>query len=200
MQRPGLLLLDGVVYMAFASDCDLTPYRGVVVGVSESTDQITTMWSDESGVGTDQDSQAGIWQSGGGLVSDGDNQILLATGNGIAPTPSPGNTPPDTLSESVVRLTVGSDGQLTPTDYFSPSDAPTLDQNDEDLGSGGPIVLPPAYFGNATDPELLVEVGQEVPTTLWRRSDRSSASGATRQPSAATVAGSTSSRARAAGT
>jgi hypothetical protein len=160
MQRPGLLLLGGVVYMAFASDCDLTPYRGVVVGVSESTEQIT-MWSDESGVGTDQDSQAGIWQSGGGLISDGANQIILATGNGIAPTPSPGSTPPDTLSESVVRLDVGSDGQLTPTDYFSPSDAPTLDQNDEDLGSGGPIVLPSPYFGNATDPELLVEVGKD---------------------------------------
>ena len=77
MQRPGLLLLGGVVYMAFASDCDLTPYRGVVVGVSESMEQITTMWSDESGVGTDQDSQAGIWQSGGGLISDGANQIIL---------------------------------------------------------------------------------------------------------------------------
>ena len=81
------------MYMAFASDCDLTPYRGVVVGVSESTKQITTMWSDESGVGTDQDSQAGIWQSGGGLISDGANQIILATGNGIAPTPSPGEHP-----------------------------------------------------------------------------------------------------------
>jgi HYDIN/CFA65/VesB-like, Ig-like domain len=161
MQRPGLLLLGGVVYMAFASDCDLTPYRGVVVGVSESTAQITTMWSDESGVGTDQDSQAGIWQSGGGLISDGSNQIILATGNGIAPTPSPGDTPPDTLSESVVRLVVQSNGQLTPTDYFSPSDAPTLDQNDEDLGSGGPIILPSPYFGNSTYPELLVEVGKD---------------------------------------
>ncbi len=119
------------------------------------------MWSDESGVGTDQDSQAGIRQSGGGLVSDGANQIILATGNGIAPTPSPGNTPPDTLSESVVRLVVGSNGQLTPTDYFSPSDAPTLDQNDEDLGSGGPMVLPSPYFGNTTYPELLVEVGKD---------------------------------------
>ena len=67
---PALLLLDGIVYVAFASDCDITPYRGIVVGVSTTTHAITTMWSDESGVGTDQNSQAGIWQSGGGLVSD----------------------------------------------------------------------------------------------------------------------------------
>jgi hypothetical protein len=171
MQRPGLLLLGGVVYMAFASDCDLTPYRGIVVGVSESTASITTMWSDESGVGTDADSQAGIWQSGGGLVSDGANQILLATGNGIAPPASPGDQPPSTLSESVIRLVVGSNGQLTPTDYFSPSNAPTLDQNDTDLGSGGPVALPSQYFGNAAYPDLLVEVGKDGRIFLLNRDD-----------------------------
>lgn len=161
MQRPALLLLNGVVYMAFASDCDDTPYRGIVVGVNESTGAITTMWSDESGAGTDKNSQAGIWQSGGGLIADASGQIFLTTGNGIAPTPSAGTDPPDTLSESVIALKVGSNGQLTPTDYFSPSDAPTLDQNDEDLGSGGPIYLPPQYFGNTAYPDLLVQVGKD---------------------------------------
>lgn len=161
MQRPGLLLLGGVIYMAFASDCDLAPYRGIVVGVSETPGAITTMWSDESGAGTDANSQAGIWQSGGGLVSDGPNQILLATGNGIAPNPSPGDTPPDTLSESVIRLVVGSNGKLTPTDFFSPSNAPTLDQNDTDLGAGGPVALPSQYFGTSAYPNLLVEVGKD---------------------------------------
>ena len=169
MQRPALLLLGGVVYMGFASDCDLTPYRGIVVGVSESTASITTMWSDESGVGTDANSQAGIWQSGGGLVSDGPNQILLATGNGIAPPASPGDTPPSTLSESVIRLVVGTNGQLTPTDFFSPSDAPTLDQNDTDLGSGGPVALPSQYFGNTAYPDLLVEVGKDGRIFLLNR-------------------------------
>ena len=70
LQRTALLLLDGTVYMAFASDCDITPYRGIVVGVGTTSHKVTTMWSDESGIGTDKDSKAGIWQSGGGLVSD----------------------------------------------------------------------------------------------------------------------------------
>jgi hypothetical protein len=170
MQRPGLLLLGGVVYMGFASDCDLTPYRGIVAGVSETT-QAITMWSDESGVGTDANSQAGIWQSGGGLVSDGANQILFTTGNGIAPPPSPGDTPPSTLSESVIRLVVGTDGTLTPTDFFSPSNAPTLDQNDTDLGSGGPIALPSQYFGNTAYPDLLVQVGKDGRIFLLNRDD-----------------------------
>jgi hypothetical protein len=171
LQRPALLLLGGVVYAAFASDCDATPYRGLVVGVSTTTHSITAMWSDEAGAGTDQSSQAGIWQSGGGLVSDGPNQILLTTGNGIAPPPSPGTDPPSTLSESVVRLDVGTNGQLTPTDYFSPSNAPSLDQNDADLGAGGPIALPSQYFGTTAYPDLLVQEGKDGRIFLLDRDD-----------------------------
>jgi hypothetical protein len=169
LQRPALLLLGGVVYAAFASDCDDTPYRGIVAGVSTTTHLITAMWSDEAGAGTDQNSQSGIWQSGGGLVSDGANQILLTTGNGIAPPPSAGKDPPQTLSESVVRLDVGSNGKLTPTDYFAPANAPDLDQGDQDLGSGGPIALPSQYFGNKTDPDLLVQVGKDGRIFLLNR-------------------------------
>ncbi len=171
LQRPALLLLGGVVYAAFSSDCDNNPYRGIVMGVSTTTHAITAMWSDEAGVGTDQNSMSGIWQSGGGLVSDGPNQILLTTGNGIAPPPSAGHSPPPTLSESVVRLTVGGDGKLTATDYFSPADAPDLDQGDVDLGSGGPIALPAPYFGTASDPDLLVQVGKDGRIFLLNRND-----------------------------
>ncbi|HTT86188.1 MAG TPA: PQQ-binding-like beta-propeller repeat protein, partial [Acidimicrobiales bacterium] len=172
LQRPALLLLGGVVYMAFASDCDDTPYRGIVIGVSTTTHAITAMWSDEAGSGTDENSQSGIWQSGGGLVSDGKDQILLTTGNGIAPPPSPGgSSTPATLSESVVRLTVESDGTLKPTDFFSPADAPTLDQNDQDFGSGGPLALPSSHFGTSADPDLLVQVGKDGRVFLLNRDD-----------------------------
>jgi hypothetical protein len=160
-QRPGLLLLNGVVYMAFASDCDITPYRGIVVGVSTATHEITTMWSDEAGVGTGEDSQAGIWQSGGGLVSDIPGRIILTTGNGVSPQPAASGKPPETLSESVVGLTVEPSGQLKPTQFFAPSNAPTLDENDEDLGSGGPIALPTEYFGTKAIPHLVVQVGKD---------------------------------------
>jgi outer membrane protein assembly factor BamB len=160
-QRPGLLLLNGVVYIAFASDCDITPYRGIVVGVNASSGAIATMWSDESGVGTDESSQAGIWQSGGGLVSDIPGRIILASGNGVSPTPAPSGKPPATLSESVIGLTAGARGELTPSQFFAPSNAPTLDQNDEDLGSGGPIALPTEYFGTKTIPHLIVQIGKD---------------------------------------
>jgi PQQ-like domain len=160
-QRPALLLLNGVVYLAFASDCDFWPYRGIVVGVSTTTHAITSMWSDESGVGTDENSQAGIWQSGAGLVSDEPNHIILTTGNGISPNPAASNAPPRTLSESVVGLNVGASGKIKPIQFFSPSNAANLDANDEDLGSGGPVALSPAHFGTSAHPHLLVEEGKD---------------------------------------
>src|ERR1700727_807267 len=36
LQRPGLLLMEGVVYAAFGSDCDTSPWQGWVFGVSTS--------------------------------------------------------------------------------------------------------------------------------------------------------------------
>ena len=48
-QRPGLLLLDGVVYAGFASHCDYGPYVGYVAGVKTTTPAMSTLWSTEAG-------------------------------------------------------------------------------------------------------------------------------------------------------
>ncbi|MFG1806253.1 choice-of-anchor D domain-containing protein, partial [Streptomyces sp. NPDC049040] len=157
MQRPGLLLLDGVVYAGFGGHCDAPPYRGYVVGVSTTNPSVTSMWATEAGA---SNVGAGIWQSGGGLVSDGPGRIFLATGNGVSPAPGPGSAPPGTLAESVVRLQVQSDQSLKAADFFSPSNAPTLDQRDTDLGSGGPVGLPDS-FGTASHPHLMVQQGKD---------------------------------------
>ena len=156
-QRPGLLLLDGVVYIGFGSSCDVQPFRGYVAGVSTTTHTMTALWADETGTGS---KGAGIWQSGGGLVSDGDGQIVLATGNGLSPAPGPGSLPPRVLAESVVRLQIGSDGKLTPIDFFSPFNAPELDHGDRDFGSGGPLAIPQAY-GTVNYPRQLMMVGKD---------------------------------------
>ncbi|HEX9035328.1 MAG TPA: choice-of-anchor D domain-containing protein [Streptosporangiaceae bacterium] len=159
LQRPGLLLIGGSVYAAFGSHCDFEPYAGYVVGVggaNATRPRAETMWSDEAGL---TDTQAGIWQSGGGLMSDGPGRIFLATGNGISPAPGPGSRPPGQLAESVVRLAVQGDGSLVARDFFSPANAPYLDEQavDGDLGSGAPVGLP---FGTAALPHLLVQAGK----------------------------------------
>ncbi|MFE2214107.1 choice-of-anchor D domain-containing protein [Streptomyces canus] len=156
-QRPGLLLMDGVVYAGFGGHCDAWPYRGYVVGVSTTGHSITSMWATVTGAST---GGAGIWQSGGGLVSDGSGRIFFSTGNGISPAPGPGKTVQGTLAESVVRLQVGADGNLSTADFFSPSDAATLDLTDQDISSGAPMALPDG-FGTAEHPHLLVQQGKD---------------------------------------
>ncbi|MGW3130382.1 Ig-like domain-containing protein [Streptomyces sp. NPDC001123] len=156
-QRPGLLLMDGVVYAGFGAHCDAWPYRGYVVGVSTTAHSITSMWATATGAGT---GGAGIWQAGGGLVSDGSGRIFFSTGNGISPAPGPGKTVQGTLAESVVRLQVGADHSLSTADFFSPSNAATLDLNDQDISSGAPMALPDG-FGTGEHPHLLVQQGKD---------------------------------------
>jgi hypothetical protein len=156
-QRPGLLLLGGVVYVGFGSHCDYGGWRGYVAGVSTATAKQTALWTTATSTAV---SGAGIWGGGGGLVSDGAGRIFLSTGNGTAPVPGPGTTVQGTLAESVVRLTVNGDGSLGQADFFSPANATTLDQNDTDLGSGGPMALPDA-FGTTSHPHLLVQQGKD---------------------------------------
>lgn len=153
-QRTGLLLMNGSLYMGFASYCDYQPWVGYIAGVSTST-RATTLWSDEAGV---TDSGSGIWQAGGGLMSDRAGRIFVATGNGVSPPPGPGTSPPAALGDSVVRLSVAGDGTMSAADFFSPANAPTLDAKDIDLGSGGPVGLP---FGTGAFPHLLVQAGKD---------------------------------------
>jgi hypothetical protein len=153
-QRPGLLLMNGVVYAGFGAHCDHGAYRGWIAGVT-TAGQLAALWTDEAG-----GAQAGIWQGNGGLVSDGPGEILFATGNGDIPAaPAPGGQPPGTLGEAVVRLTVQSGGVLAATDFFMPKDAPALNSQDTDLGSGGSVGLPDS-FGTTKVPHLLVQEGK----------------------------------------
>jgi hypothetical protein len=156
LQRPGLLLMEGVVYAAFGSDCDAEPWDGWVFGVSTGGEVKARWVSDETGYG------AGIWQSGSGLNSYGPGTILLSTGNGGAPTkPAAGNTPPTNLGESIVRLQVQPDGSLKAVDFFAPFNAETLDTWDADFASGGVTGLPEEYFGTPEIPRLSVAVGKD---------------------------------------
>ncbi len=164
LQRPGLLLLEGVVYAAFGSDCDAVPFQGWIFGVSESG-TVKARWTSETA-----DNGGGIWQSGAGLTSDGPGTILFSTGNGATPlAPTPGSEPPGTLGESVVRVRVQSDGELKATDFFAPYDASTLASWDADFASGGVTGLPNEYFGTASTPHLAVAVGKDGYVYLLNR-------------------------------
>jgi iron transport multicopper oxidase len=164
-QRPGLLLMNGVVYAAFGSHCDYSTWQGWVFGVSTSG-TVTSRWVDDLPGGAG----AGIWQSGVGLMSDSDGSIFFVTGNGDSPPAAgPANVLPSQFGDSVVHLQVQPNGTLEPVDYFTPFDAPLLDYWDEDFGSGGIVGLPDAYFGTDALPHLAVAVGKEGYVYLLNR-------------------------------
>jgi outer membrane protein assembly factor BamB len=153
-QRASLLLMNGWVYAAFASHCDHDSYDGYVAGWNVGSPGTTTLWADDIGVAN---KKGGIWQSGGGLLSDGPGRIFVATGNGISPPKGSGSNPPGQLAESVIRLQPQSGGSLKAQDFFSPSNAPSLDSSDSDLGAGGPTGAP---FGTSTYPDIMMQAGK----------------------------------------
>ena len=152
-QRPGLVLINGVVYAAFGSQCDYGSWEGWLVGVSESTASITTMWSTASG--------AGIWQSGSPPVVDSQGDIYVSTGNGAIPSsPEPGSAAiADNYGEAVIELSTSS-GHLQPIDFFIPADAQSLNYQDGDLGAGGPVALP-ASMGTTSEPNVMLVDGKQ---------------------------------------
>jgi PQQ-like domain len=173
LQRPGLLLMNGVLYAAFGSLCDTPPYRGWVVGVNGSTGAVATRWTDVTTFPGPNPPEVGrpgggIWQAGGHLVQD-NGDILVVSGNGdIPPVPTPGTAGPATgaLGESVIRLKVLPGGALQASDFWTPCNAQDLSDNDLDLGSGAPLVLPPPFPSN-----LLLVAGKAAPLYLLNRTD-----------------------------
>ncbi|HEY3665326.1 MAG TPA: hypothetical protein VGL19_04975 [Polyangiaceae bacterium] len=155
-QRPGMLLLNGVVYGAFAAHCDIGNYRGWIIGVS-TAGVIKTRFTTEANT---TGHGAGIWMSGAGLASDGAGQILFATGNGYTNNyagPIASNAPPSYLEEAVGRVAVQADGTLKATDWFAPFNATNM--GDNDLAGGGITALP-SQFGTAAVPNTAVIVGK----------------------------------------
>jgi len=160
-QRPGLLLLDGVIYVGFSAHCQVPNWSGWVMGVNATSGAITARWANHQG-DTLQGSGGGIWMAGGGLASDGTGQILLAIGNALTPNGGPytKDNPPDEISNAVARLVVQPDGTLQMMDFFVPKNENFLDQNDLDLGSGGLALLPSQFGAGTSTPNLAVVSGK----------------------------------------
>src|SRR5262249_53473113 len=146
LQRPGLLLMNGVVYAGFGSECDVGQFRGWIIGVT-TLGVIRTIFTTVANT-PNVTRGAGIWAAGAGLMTDRPGQILFSTGNGYGTpytNPVPGNMPPGDLESAVGRVVLQADGTVKATDFFAPHDALSLSGGNIDVGSGGIVALPSQF-------------------------------------------------------
>jgi hypothetical protein len=125
-QRPGLLLANGNVYIAFGSHGDIQPYHGWIFAYSAVSLAQVAVWNV-----TPTASEGAIWMSGSGLAADSSGNIYAMTSNGNWNGTS-------NFSDSFVKLSPN----LTLLDYFTPYNQATFAAHDLDLGSGGVLLVP----------------------------------------------------------
>ncbi|HEX7653095.1 MAG TPA: hypothetical protein VF607_06290, partial [Verrucomicrobiae bacterium] len=134
-QRAGLSLVNGVVYITWASHCDLGPYHGWVIGYDATNlNQVVVYNTTPNGY------NGGVWMSGEGISADASGNLYLSVGNGSV---GYNNNPLDTINrgESFLKLT-RSGSTLTVASWFTPYNYQALENGDIDLGSAGVLLIP----------------------------------------------------------
>jgi uncharacterized protein (TIGR03437 family) len=131
LQRPGLMLANGELYMAFGSHADAGNYQGWMLEYNPATLQATAVFNSAP-----NGRQSAFWQSGRAPAIDGDGNVIAVTGNGDW----------DGLlnfGESLLHL---SGANLSLLDWYTPNEWSNLNSQDWDLGSAGAILIPGVHF------------------------------------------------------
>jgi hypothetical protein len=154
LQRPGLLLSGGVVYICFGSYSDWNPYHGWIIGYDAFTLAQVAVWN-----ATPNGAEGSFWQAGASLSVDAAGNIFGIVANGTFDA----NTGGSDYGESVVELKPMT---LSVSDYFTPFNYKQLNAGDIDFGSAGITLLPdqPGPF-----PHLAVTAGKEGKIYLLNR-------------------------------
>ncbi len=158
-ERAALLLSRGVIYTSWTSHCDVAPYSGWVIAYSQGTLARTAVFNaapNSGGAGP------AIWMSGGGPAADSTGNVYLLTANGAFETTLDSNGFPDQADygNSFLKLSTAG-GTLTVADYFTMSNAVSESSVDQDLGSGGILLLPDLMDSGGVVRHLAVGAGKD---------------------------------------
>jgi len=150
-QRPALGIVDNILYVPYGGLLDCSPYHGWLVGVPINNPAGAMAWA-TSAIG------GSVWGVGG-VASDGTNPFIT-TGNTF-------NTGGNWMGgEAVIRFQPGPIFTGATDDYWAPLNWLTLDNNDQDLGSSGPLLVD---VPGATPSALVVAMGKDGNTYLLDR-------------------------------
>ena len=156
-ERAALLLANGLIYTTWSSHCDVSPYSSWVIAYNASSLQ-------QAGVLnlTPNGTEGAIWLSGAGPAADEAGNIYLLTGNGTFDTRLNADGFPEAgdYGNAFVKIAM-SRGKLTVVDYFAMHDTVGQSEQDEDLGSGGIVLLPDMKDVSGNVRHLAVGAGKD---------------------------------------
>jgi hypothetical protein len=158
-ERAALLLLNGTVYTSWTSHCDIAPYFGWIIAYSASTLSRTAVLNvapNSGGVGP------AIWMSGGGPAADSAGNIYLLTANGAFETTMDAKGFPSAqdYGNSFLKISTAG-GSLSVADYFTMYNEVDESSADQDLGSGGEMLLPDLTDSTNTVRHLVIGAGKD---------------------------------------
>jgi outer membrane protein assembly factor BamB len=157
LERPGLLLLNGVIYTAWGSHCDIRPYTGWVIGYDESTLSQTSVLNV-----TPNGNEGAFWMSGAAPSADPIGNIYALDANGVFDTTvnAQGFPIEGDFGNAFLKIST-TNKQLEVADYFEMSNQGSENSTDEDLGSGGALVLPDMTDGSGKTRHLSIGAGKD---------------------------------------
>jgi hypothetical protein len=156
-ERAGLLLLNGTIYLGWTSHCDQEPYTGWLMAYSESSLAQTSVLNL-----TPNGSEGSIWMAGSGLAADANGFVYFLDANGTFDTTlnSSGFPVNADFGNGFLKISTASN-TLSVADYFEMYNTVDESNNDEDLGSGGALVLPDLTDNSGAVHHLAVGAGKD---------------------------------------
>ncbi len=155
-ERSGLLMVGGVVYLAWASHCDIRPYTGWIMGYSATTLALETVLNL-----TPNGNEGAIWGAGAGLTADSLGNIFLLDANGIFDTTLNSKGFPSSADYGNAFIHLTTSGGLAVADYFEMDNGVQESSGDVDLGSGGAILLSPITDSSGNAWQLAAGAGKD---------------------------------------
>lgn len=155
--RAALLLLSGVVYTSWSSHCDIRPYTGWIIGYDEKTLAQTSVFNTAP-----NGNEASFWNSGAGPAADSAGNIYVLVANGTFDTTLNAAGFPGRVDFGNAFLKLSTvNRRLAPADYFATSNVAAENDIDNDLGSGGALLLPDAQDAKGATRHLAVGAGKD---------------------------------------
>jgi len=103
-----------------------------------------------------------IWMSGDGIAADSSGNLYFLDANGTFDTTFNANGFPTTGDYGNAMVKLSTSGALAVADYFETYNTVTESDADEDLGSGGEILLPDLKDANGVVHQLVVGAGKDA--------------------------------------